>query len=251
MARPRALVTGASSGIGAAYARRLAEDGYDLVVVARRRDRLLGLAQLLRDSHGTDVAVEVVDLSSPPDLDRLVAAVPGFELDLLVNNAGFGAYAPFVRLDPDRAVAQIRVHVVAPTMLARAALPGMIERGRGAVVNVASALAFSGAIAGQWLPARATYAATKSYLVTFSQILASELEGTGVRVQALCPPTTATEFHDVQGIDLSHVKRMTAEDVVSASVAALGIGEVICLPATVDPQAVADWSAAAARLLRG
>lgn len=251
MARPRALVTGASSGIGDAYARRLAEDGYDLVVVARRRDRLLGLAQLLRDSHGTDVAVEVVDLSSPSDLDRLVAAVPGFELDLLVNNAGFGAYAPFVRLDPDRAVAQLRVHVVAPTMLARAALPGMIERGRGAVVNVASALAFSGGIAGQWLPARATYAATKSYLVTFSQILASELEGTRVLVQALCPPTTATEFHEVQGIDLSHVKRMTAEDVVSASIAALGTGEVICLPGTVDPQAVADWSAAAARLLRG
>jgi len=97
MARPRALVTGASSGIGAAYAQRLAADGYDLVVVARRRDRLLRLAQLLRDSHATDVAVEVVDLSSPSDLDRLVAAVPGFELDLLVNNAGFGAYAPFVR----------------------------------------------------------------------------------------------------------------------------------------------------------
>jgi short-subunit dehydrogenase len=251
MTRPRTLITGASSGIGAAFAEQLAAKGYDLVVVARRENRLHDLADRLEREHGADVAVEVADLSSAADLDRLAAIVAGLELDLLVNNAGFGAYMPFLQLDPARAEELIRVQVLAPTLLARAVLPGMVERGRGAVVNVASALAFSGAIREAWLPPRATYAATKSYLVTLTQILSAELEGTGVTVQVLCPPTTATEFHDVQGIDTSHVERMSAAEVVRASLAALSSGEVICLPGLTDRQRISDWSAASTRLLRG
>jgi uncharacterized protein len=251
MHRPRALVTGASSGIGAAFAEQLAAVGHDLVVVARRESRLRELAGRLGREHGADVTVEVVDLASAPGLERLAAMAAGLELDLLVNNAGFGAYMPFLQLDPARAEELVRVQVLAPTLLARSVLPGMVERRRGAVINVASTLAFSGGISGSWLPARATYAATKSYLVTLTQILAAELEGTGVTVQVLCPPTTATEFHDIQAIDVSRVDRMSATDVARASLAALSRREVICLPALADPQLLADWSAAATRLLRG
>jgi hypothetical protein len=251
MTRARTLVTGASSGIGAAFAEQLAAEGHDLVVVARRENRLRQLADRLEREHGADVAVEVADLASAADLDRLVAMIAGLELDLLVNNAGFGAYMPFLQLDPARAEELIRVQVLAPTLLARAVLPGMVERGRGAVINVASALAFSGGIREPWMPARATYAATKSYLVTLTQILSAELEGSGVTVQALCPPTTATEFHDVQGMDLSRVQRMSAAEVARASLGALSRGEVICLPGLADRQLLSDWSAAATRLLRG
>jgi short-subunit dehydrogenase len=251
MAKPRALVTGASSGIGTAFAEQLAAAGHDLVVVARREDRLRQLADRLIREQGADVVVEVADLASAEELDRLVAVVTDLELDLLVNNAGFGAYRPFLKLDPTRAEELIRVQVLAPTLLARAALPGMVERGHGALVNVASALAFSGGIKGPWMPARATYAATKSYLVTFTQILSAELEGTGVQAQVLCPPTTATEFHDIQGIDVSRVERMSATEVVRVSLAALSRGDVICLPALADPGLISDWTAASTRLLRG
>ncbi len=250
MTRARALITGASSGIGAAFAEQLAAAGYDLVAVARRETRLRELAERLRREHEAEVAVEVADLASAADLDRLTAMIAGLELDLLVNNAGFGAYMPFVQLDPARAEELIRVQVLAPTLLVRAVLPGMVARGRGAVVNVASALAFSGAIKEPWMPARAAYAATKSYLVTLTQILSAELEGTGVSVQALCPPTTATEFHDVQGMDMSRVERMSAAEVARASLAALARAEVICLPGLADRQLLSDWSAAATRLLR-
>lgn len=251
MVRPRALVTGASSGIGAAFAEHLAGSGYDLVVVARRERRLRDLAERLKREHGADVRVEITDLASPADLQRLLAVVRELELDLLVNNAGFGAYRPFLEVEPSQVEELIRVLALAPTLLVRAALPGMVARGRGAVVNVASALAFSGAMGDPWLPARATYAAAKSYLVTFSQILASEVDGTGVQIQVLCPGVVATEFHEIQGIDMSRVERASADDVVRASLAALERGDVICLPALADPQRIVDWTAAAAGLLGG
>jgi short-subunit dehydrogenase len=251
MVRPRALVTGASSGIGAAFAEHLAGSGYDLVVVARRERRLRDLADRLKREHGAEVRVEIADLASPADLQRLVVVVGELELELLVNNAGFGAYRPFLEVEPSQIEELIRVLALAPTLLVRAALPGMVARGHGAVVNVASALAFSGAIGGSWLPARATYAAAKSYLVTFSQILASEVNGTGVQIQVLCPSVVATEFHEIQGIDMSRVERASADDVVRASLAALERDDVICLPALADPERITDWTAAAARLLGG
>ncbi len=250
-AKPRALVTGASSGIGAAFAEQLAGSGHDLVVVARREHRLRALAERLNAEHGSDVRVEVADLSSPAELRGLVARVADFEVDLLVNNAGFGAYKPFVELDPTRAEALISVHILAPTLLSRAALPGMVARKRGGIINVASMLAFSGAVSGGWLPARATYAAAKSYLVTFTQILAGELSGTGVQVQVLCPGIVATEFHEIQGMDLSRVERASAGDVARASLTALGGGDVICVPTMTDPARLGDLTAAASRLFEG
>ncbi len=237
--RPQALVTGASSGIGAAFAERLARDEYDVILVARRRDRLEALAQRLRQSHAVAVDVIGADLSQPDELrtvESRVTALPS--LALLVNNAGFGGYMPFASLDPDRAEELIRLQVVAVTRLTRAALPGMIARGQGTIINVSSRLAFSAALPSPPLPKRATYAATKAFINTFTQILANELEATGVRVQALCPGVVRTEFHQRMGMDPARLPAgmvMAPEDVVEASLAGLAGGEVICMPALEDP----------------
>ena len=238
--RPRALVTGASSGIGAAFAERLARDGYDLVVVARRRERLDDLAQRLRHDHGVAVQVLVADLAQSADLRAVEQQVAeDAALELLVNNAGFAGYMPFIDLDPDRAEELIRVHLVATTRLTRAALPGMVARGHGGIINVASMLAFAATVPGSSpLPKRAVYGACKSYITHFTELLSRELDGTGVRVQALCPGYVgATEFHGaVPGLDRSRVTIpvQEPEGVVTSSLAGLRLGEVICAPGLDD-----------------
>jgi short-subunit dehydrogenase len=238
--RPRALVTGASAGIGATFAERLARDNYDLVVVARRRELLDALARQLEQAHGVSVQVLAADLTQPDDLRRVERQIADDQaLDLLINNAGFPGYMPFVELDPDRAEELIRLHVVTTTRLARAALPGMVARGRGAIVNVASMLAFSAPIpASAPMPKRVVYAACKAYIVAFSELLHRELEGSGVQVQALCPGLVGgTEFHaSVPGFDRSRLAQagVMPEDVVTASLAGLRLGEVICAPGLDD-----------------
>lgn len=238
--RPHALVTGASSGIGAAFAERLARDGYDLVIVARRRDKLEELARKLRKDHGVDVEVVTADLSRTKDIGAVEKRIAAdAKLDLLVNNAGFGGYMPFAELDPDKAEELINLQVLAVARLTRAALPGMIQRGRGAIVNVSSRLAFSGAMGSGQLPKRATYVGTKAFINAFSQLLQSELEGTGVQVQALCPGLVETEFHTHVGTDSSRFPAgivMKPEDVVQASLAGLKLGEVVCVPGLEDPK---------------
>lgn len=242
--RPRALITGASSGIGSAFAERLAHDQHDLIIVARDATRLAALARKLRESEHVDVQVVAADLTESADLravEKEIAAGPA--LDLLVNNAGFGNYMPFANVDPDRAEEQIDLHVLALTRLTRAALPGMIARGSGAVINVSSRMAYSGAVNEERLPKRAIYAATKAYINTFTQILHSELAGTGVKVQALCPGVVITEFHLRQGIDPSRFPAAIVskvEDVVNASLAGLRLGEVICIPGLDDPKLLND-----------
>ncbi len=238
MSRQRALVTGASSGIGLAFAEQLALAGFDLVAVARRRDRLEALAERLRSS----VRVEVLtaDLTRSQDVAKVEARLLQSDepISLLVNNAGFGGYKPFVQLEPEQADELIRLMVVTPTRLLRAALPGMVSRGSGAVINVASLLAMSGTlppVPGK-LPIRATYAGTKSYLVTFTQTLAHELAGTGVKVQVCLPGLVSTEFLTVQGIDATTLPpMMSADDLVSGSLAALARDEVVCIPGLDDP----------------
>ena len=238
-ARPRALVTGDSSGIGAAFAERLARDQYDLIVVARRRERLEALAERLRETHHVTVEVMVADLTQPGELRAVEKRIAeDTALELLVNNAGFGGYMPFVALDPDRAEELIRLQVVAVTLLTRAALPGMVARSHGAIINVSSRLAFSAALSSPTLPKHATYAATKAYINTFTQILHDELAETGVRVQALCPGVVRTEFHERMGLDPSRIPAaivMSPEDIVEASLAGLKLGEVICIPALDEP----------------
>jgi len=236
--RPYALVTGASSGLGAAFAERLARDGYDLMIVARRGDRLEALAESLRASHQGNVEVITADLSRPAEIVQVEQRIAEADrLELLVNNAGFGGYMPFVELDPDRATELINLKVLAVTRLTRAALPGMIARRRGSVINVSSRLAFSAPLGSTQLPKRATYAGANAYINTFSQLLQSELEGTGVQVQALCPGVVETEFHERVGIDPNRYPAaivMKPEEVVQASLAGLKLGEVICVPALED-----------------
>ncbi len=191
----RALITGASSGIGADMARRLAEEGANLVLVARREDRLEALADELIAAHGVEVDVLPADLTRPdaPRLlhDRTEAA--GKPIDLLINNAGFGDYAPFLDVGWERYADLLRVNAVALTELTRRFLPDMVSRGRGQVVNVASTGAFMP------VPDFAVYAATKAYVLSFSEAVDEELRGTGVRVQCVCPGGTHTGFLEVAG----------------------------------------------------
>jgi short-subunit dehydrogenase len=228
---PLALVTGASSGIGKAFAERLAADGYDLIVVGRRRERLAALATAL-----PDVAVRVVaaDLSTDDGIDEVAALCADQPLALLVNNAGVAHYMPLAELPAARARELVHVKVVAPTLLTRAALPGMIARGTGTIVNVAGMIAFSGPAPASQMPRRAVYAGTLAHTVAMSQTLHAELEGTGVRVHVVCPGVVATEFHAVQGLDLSAVPRMSAEDVVAAALAGIELGEVVSAPGVED-----------------
>jgi short-subunit dehydrogenase len=226
-----ALVTGASSGIGEAFAERLAADGYDLIVVGRRRDRLDSLAASL-----PTVAVDVVvaDLSTDDGIDTVSDLCARRPLTMLVNNAGVAHYMPMVDLPAAKARELVHVKVVAPTMLARAALPGMVARGTGTIVNVAGMIAFSGPAPATQLPRRAVYAGTLAHTVAMSQTLHAELAGTGVNVHVVCPGVVATEFHEVQGMDLSAVPRMSAPDVVTAALAGIALGEVVSAPGVED-----------------
>jgi short-subunit dehydrogenase len=239
----RALVTGASSGIGRAFAERLAHDGYDLTVVARRRERLEALAAEMRDRHGAQVEVLPADLTRPADLDAVARhLVAADALTLLVNNAGFGGFGPFAELAPERSDALIQLHITALTRLTRAALPAMLARGSGAIVNVGSVMALSGGLpASSPLPSRAVYVGTKAFVLAFSEALNVELAGTGVRVQALCPGAVYTELHALDGIDLSIRPTgtvMMPDDVVHASLAALRLGDSVCVPFLEDPTLV-------------
>ena len=243
-ARPRALVTGASSGIGTAFAERLAKDGYDLIIVARRRDRLEELAKRLQDSDKVNVEVLVADLGKSDSLHAVEKRIAeDSELELLINNAGFGGYMPFVELDPDKAEELINVKVLAVTRLTRAALPGMLQRGHGSIINVSSRLAYSAPMGSTQLPKRATYTGANAYINAFTELLQSELDGTGVQVQALCPGVVATEFHTHVGADTSCFPAaivMQPDELVDASLAGLKLGEVICVPALEDTSVLAQ-----------
>ncbi len=224
-----ALITGASSGIGRQFARALAARGSDLVVVARRQQRLQELADDLQQEHGVAVEVLAADLTDPDELAAVERRLGDDDqpIDLLVNNAGFGTYGHFVDLETSREDDEVRLNVLAPTRLSHAALPGMVHRGHGAIVNVSSVAAF------QPLPFNATYAATKAYLLNLSEALHEELHGTGVRVLALCPGFVRTEFHDVADIEASVIPPpawLDQADVVQAALAALTRGQAVCVP---------------------
>jgi len=222
------MVTGASAGIGRAFAEQLAARGCHLVVVARDGARLDELATRLRASAGVEVDVVPADLTASEELRRVVnrlAAAPA--IDLLVNNAGFSTLGKFATLDVEREANEIALNVVAPVRLTRAVLPGMLERRRGAVINVSSLAAF---LPG---PNLATYSSTKAYLNSFTEALHDELRGTGVRVQVLCPGLTRTEFHQRAGIDASGrpgFAWMSADEVVRISLEKLQMGSLVVVP---------------------
>ncbi len=234
--RKFALVTGATSGIGRAFAERLAADGYDLVIVGRRRERLEAFA----DSH-PDVKVRFVagDLSTDAGVDTVAEICAAEPLTMLVNNAGVAHYMPLAELPAGKARELVNVKVLAPTMLTRAVVAGMRQRGEGTVINVAGMIAFSGPAPHSQLPRRVVYAGTLAYLVAMSQTLSAELEGTGVKVQVVCPGVVATEFHERQGMDMRMVPRMTAADVVAASLCGVELGETVCAPGVEDASLLA------------
>ena len=232
-----ALVTGASSGIGVSYAHALAKRGFDLVLVARRADRLREVAAALA-STGAHVETLVADLGDAAGLAAVGDVCRKRPLDLLVNNAGVAHYMTFATLAPERADEIVRVNTLAVVSLARAAVGGMVARGRGAIINVGSLLAFSGSMRRPGLPARAIYAGTKAFMLAFTQVLAAELETTGVKVQVVCPGVVATEFHSSQGIDMSQVPRLSADDVVKGSLADLDRGVVVSVPTLEDVSAL-------------
>jgi len=226
MAFRTALITGASAGLGAEYARQLAAAGTNLVLVARRLDRLNELAREIEAAHGVAVDVLQADLASDDGLGLVERRIAGHDtLDLLINNAGFGGRAAFAKSDVGDHLNMVRVHIDATVRLTRAAVPGMIARGRGAVINLASVAAFS-PFSG------AMYSGTKAFLTAFSENLDGELRRKGVRVQALCPGMTHTEFHAVADIAKDVVPKpfwMTAGKVVRISLRRVGRG-VICVP---------------------
>jgi uncharacterized protein len=250
--RPQALVTGASAGIGAVFAERLARDGHDLILVARRHDRLERLAADLHRDTGAQAEILCADLCDAQALAKVEARVASDDtLTLLVNNAGFGGYRPFVSIDPKVIDDLIGVHIRAVARLCRAALPGMIRRGKGAIINISSLLALSGPLAPTPLPFRATYAGAKAFMLAFSQALAGEVNGTGVRVQVCLPGRVSTEFHTLQGIDVATLPpAMTADEVVTASLAALKHNEVVCIPALADAKLFGRFTEAQTAMFR-
>ncbi len=225
-----ALVTGATSGIGAAFARRLARDGYDLVLVARDTQRLAAVAGELTTAHGTAVETIEADLATGAGRDRVAQRVTNGPtvIDLLVNNAGLTLNTAFLRSTPDKEERLLGVNVTAVMRLTLAALPGMVERRHGAVVNVSSVSGFGAAMPGS------TYPASKAWVTNFSESVGLSVAPFGVRVMALCPGYVRTEFHQRAGIDMSKTPEwlwMDADVLVESALRDLAKGKVVSVPA--------------------
>lgn len=210
-----ALITGASSGIGAQFARRLAAEGSDVVLVARRGTALEDLASWVRRQYGVSAEVLTADLASLEGVSGLLERIGDQQVDVLVNAAGFGTHGAFTEQDETRMLREISLDVEALVVLTRALLPAMLERRNGAVVNVASTAAF------QPLSYMAVYGACKAFVLSFTEALWGETEGTGVRVLTLAPGPTETEFFDIAGEEASIASRMSVESVVDAAMVAI------------------------------
>jgi short-subunit dehydrogenase len=233
-----ALITGASSGIGAIYADRLARSGYDLILVARRADKLRTLADAITTRTGRSVETLAADLMQPVDLARVEDVLKtDASITMLVNNAGVGATAPLLQSDVDAMARMITLNVNVLTRLAYAAAPAFVARGTGTIVNIASIVALAPEVLN------GVYGGSKAYVLAFSQSLQHELADKGVRVQAVLPGATRTDFWADAGMPVEHLPQeivMSAEDMVDAALAGLALGESVTIPAL--PEA-SDWTA--------
>jgi short-subunit dehydrogenase len=233
-----ALITGASTGIGATYGDRLAQRGYDLILVARNRERLNDVAKRVTDKTGRAVEVMQADLNRQTDLAQVEALLrKDASITMLVNNAGIGAAAPLLDSDIAQMADLITLNVGALTRLVYAAVPGFVKRGKGTIINIASIVA----IAPELL--NGVYGASKAYVLTLSRSLQHELSDKGVRVQAVLPGAIATEFWDIAGMPIRNLPSemvMTTDNLVDAALAGLDLGETVTIPSLPD---MADWDA--------
>jgi short-subunit dehydrogenase len=225
-----ALITGASSGIGKTFAKKLAQQGYDLIIVARREERLQALAQELREQYSGNITIITADLSEKAGVQKILEAIQSCEdLDLLVNNAGFSVYANFMDVPLEKHLEMIHLHIDATVRFCYAALPKMKERRKGAIINVSS---FGGFIP---MPKNATYNATKAYLISFSDSLSYEVAQFGITIQVLCPSFTRTEIFDIAGlppenVPIPYFAWMSTDEVVTASLNGLKTKRRIVTP---------------------
>lgn len=231
-----ALITGASTGIGSVYAHRLAQRGYDLILVARNQQRLTKLANDITEKTGRKVETLPADLTVKADLKRVEERLRSeSSITTLVNNAGFGGVGKLIDSDVDDMDNMIQLNVTALTRLTSAALPGFLERSRGLIINVASVVALNPELLN------GVYSGTKAFVVNLTQSLHNEVKDKGIRVQAVLPGATSTEFWDRAKLPVHNLPAdivMTAEEMVDASLAGLDQGELITIPALPD---LADW----------
>jgi short-subunit dehydrogenase len=237
-----ALITGASSGIGAVYADRLAGRGYDLILVARNEERLQSLATRLRSATGRSIKVLPADLSNKASLAQVEAVLrrdPG--ITMLVNNAGVASVAPLLDANLEKMQEIIDLNITALTRLTYAAAPGFVSRGRGTIINISSIVGIGPEILN------GVYGASKAYVLAFSHSLQKELAGKGIRIQAVLPGATATELWDNAGTSVKNLPAeivMTTEDMVDASLVGLDQGELVTIPPLQDGEEWLRWEAA-------
>lgn len=247
--RKIAVVTGASSGIGAVYADRLAARGYDLVLVARRLDKLEALAAELAAKHGVDVRPLQADLAKEADIAHVESVLETNKaVAVLVNNAGFARFESVAENSAQGSIDQITLNITALTRLTHAVLPGLLARNEGAIINIGSVLGVHS------LPNTAVYSGSKAYVLQFTRGLQAEVADTGVKVQLVSPATTATEIWGNAGIPISSLNPetvMTTEHMVDASLAGLDQGETLTWPSLADASLWDAYDAARGALFAG
>jgi short-subunit dehydrogenase len=225
-----AVITGATSGIGAAYANKLAQRGYDLVLTGRRKEKIEAVSAEIQQKYKVRVEVVLAELSEPEDIKKVVDFIKEKEIGVLVNNAGFGASSLYQESDLAVMEQLAKVNVLAPMELIHAVLPGMVKRGSGTVINISSESVY------MIIPKNAVYSGAKAFLKSFTEGLHLDLMGTGVEVMAVCPGLTHTDFHEKIGIDKSRqtnrgqIRWMSPEEVVDISLRDLEKGKVVCIP---------------------
>jgi uncharacterized protein len=233
-----AVITGASAGIGAIYADRLAQRGFDLILVARRGDRLRQVAQQIRAASGRDVQIKAADLNNKAELEQVEALLrDNPQITMLVNNAGIAAVTPLLQSNVDKMEEMISLNVGALTRLTYAVVPGFVARGRGTIINIASIVAIGPEVLN------GVYGASKAYVLAFTQSLQHELPPKGARVQAVLPAATATELWDLAGLPHSNLPAntvMSATALVDAALVGLDQGEAVTIPSLQDGE---PWTA--------
>lgn len=245
--RPGALITGASAGIGEGFAKQLAKQGYDVVLVARRRDRLDQLAADIAASGNTAADVLAADLATEEGVALVEQRLRSDGIDVLVNNAGFGTVGEFSNLPLDKELEELDVNVRALMRLTHAALSSMLPRKHGSIINIASMAAF------QAIPRNATYAATKAFVLHFSEAVHEEAKEHGVTVTCVCPGPVKTEFQQVAGIDQSRVPSIaweTVDTVVESALSAMRAGRAIAVPGPMNALSAAGTQLAPRFLTR-